>query len=390
MLLIAVSLVPVFAQNEVSAVWTRLYKRATTLPQKEQILVNIVEQHSRDMIPVLQEALDERIRNLKNIQNTTEKELVLSVIKMVTQELGRLKATESAPYVWEVVQAVEDPIVKGEAIIALGKMGARQYAEELAMMLRNINFNYGDRQDQREDEIVAYALVLAQERLKHPAGYKPVFFASTGWYSGQSRVKEEASEALPVIVDDPSEQLMEILVDESDFQIKLQALRAELSSNAPQEKKAEVASLAFKESIGYAVQNKTERRDVKQLRIESLTAIQRLPDKNQEVLPFMEEMLLGYRKDRLYDEDEMLPLINALGSYKNDQAAKILSDFLAYLTERREGRPTDSMRIAKATIIALGNTENPIALEELNMVTISYFWENSVKRLAEEALQKIK
>lgn len=384
------SSLPLFAQQDVSAVWARLYGRATTLEQKYQVLQSIVEQDSRDMIPVLQEALDEQIRALRNPRTRTERELAFTITKMAVKELGQLKATEAAPFVWEVVESVEEPFLKGESIIAIGKMGAREYAEELALMLRNINFNYDEIENQRNNEIIAYALVMALERLKQPVGYKPVFFASTGWYSGRSGVKELAEDALSSMVEDPTEQLADIIVEESDFNIKLHALQAALRSNAPPENKAKIAALGFKEGIRNTDRNKKERYALKSLRIESLNAVAGITAKDESVLPVMEEMVLGYRKDRVYDEDEMLAVLNALGSFQNDGAAKILSDFLAYLTNRREGRPTDSLRIAKATIIALGRTGSQMGIEELNMVIISPYWENSIRRLAKDALENIK
>lgn len=378
-----------FAQNEVSAVWARLYGRTTTLEQKYQVLQSIVDQHSRDMIPVLQSALNEQIRALRNPRNLTERNLSYALLRTAVQELGRLKAAEAAPYVWEVVNSVDEPILKGESIIAIGKMGAVDYAEELALMLRNINFNYDEVENQRENEIIAYALVIALDRLKQPVGYKPVFFASTGWYSGQSRVKEKAEEALLTMVDDPTEQLAEIMVEESDYAVKIHALEAALESNAPGENKAKIASLGFQEGMRNAANNKSEEYQLKELRMTALAAISRFSYKDETVLPVMREMVMGYRKDRSYDEDEMLVLLNALGTFSSDGAARILSDFLAYLSERREGRPTDSLRIASAAITALGATGSSVGIEELNFVIISPYWENSIRRLAEEALEKI-
>jgi HEAT repeat protein len=342
------------------------------------------------MVPVLQQALQERIQDLRNPKSTTEEKQAMEVTSLVVEELGRLKATQTARYVWEVVQSVEDPMLKSEAIIALGKMGAKQYAVDMARMLRNINFNYDQIQNQRANETLAYALVKALERFKDPVGYKPVFFASTGWYSSRSGVKERAEEALSVIVDNPTEQLTEIIKDEDNFRIKLQALEAELDSNAPPADKASVAALAFKESIQKVAQNKIERRELKELRVVSLNAIQQISEKDQDAVPYMQEMILGYRKDRIYDIDEMLALLNAMGTYSSDPVARTLSDFLRYFNERREFSPPDSFRIVKATIIALGNTGNPIAIEELNMVIISQYWESSVRNLAEEALEKVK
>ena len=375
------------AQHDVSAVWARLYQRATTLEQKFQVLQSIVEQHSRDMVPVLQDALDEQIRALRNPRNRTEKDLAATVTKTAVKELGSLKAAEAAPFVWEVVESVDEPFLKGEAIIAIGKMGAKEYAEELALMLRNINFNYDDIENQRENEILAYALVTALERLKVPAGYPPVFFASTGWYSGRGMVKERAADALRTMIDDPTDQLAEILTEEGDYNIKIHALEAALLSKAPEENKAKIASLAFQEGMRYTPRDKKEEYALKNLRITSLNAVSRFPAKDEALLPVMEEMVKRYRKDRIYDEDEMLAVLHTLGSYTTDASARILSDFLAYLTDRREGRPTDSLRIAKAAIIALGQTGSPVGMEELNMVVISSYWENSVRGLAKEALE---
>ncbi|MCK5200627.1 MAG: PBS lyase, partial [Spirochaetales bacterium] len=144
--------------NEVSAVWTRLFRRASTLSQKSNIMANIVEQHNRDMIPVLMEALEEQVGELEISGDVTARLNTAEYTKMVVKELGRLKASDAAPYLWQIVEAVEEPFLKGEAIIALGKVGARQYTVELNMMLRNLNFNFGNIQDQRGNEIVAFSL----------------------------------------------------------------------------------------------------------------------------------------------------------------------------------------------------------------------------------------
>src|SRR6056297_1953654 len=116
-LVVLISVAPLLPASEVSAVWTRLYERAVTYPQKQQIMLNILEQHDRELIPVLTEALDVEVRNLRNTSNITEKSMQIDLMRMVVKELGALKANEAREVLFETVRNVGDPFLKGEAII---------------------------------------------------------------------------------------------------------------------------------------------------------------------------------------------------------------------------------------------------------------------------------
>ncbi len=378
------------AANEVAAIWTRLYERARTLEQKQKIMMNIVEQHSRDMIPVLTEALDEEVRTFRNTADITEKSQKNELMKMVVKELGRLKARDAASIVWETVETVEEPLLKGEAITALGSMGARQYAEEMAMMLRNINFNYDEIENQRKNEIIAYSLVMALGRLKSEVGYAPVFFASQGWYSGQSQVKQLAERVLQQMVDDPTEQLLTILLENPEYELKLAALRAAEESAAPETGKARVAAAALNEGLKYSPKNQNEKRQLKTLRMNALRMLRKYPQPESETLiSDMAQMLRLYRVDRVFAEDEMITLLEAMGTYTGEEVARPLADLMAYYNERREFTPPDSYRIVRALIQAIGDVGHIAGLEELTIITISEYWEGSIQREAQAAIDQI-
>jgi len=378
--------------NEVSAVWTRLYERAETYPQKRQIMMNIVEQHNRDMIPVLTEALDTEVRNLRNTTNLTEKSLQIDLMKMIVMELGRLKANDAGEVLYETAQTAEDPILKGEALIALGKVGARQYAPELALMLRNLNMNVDATRDQRKNEILAFALVTALERFREESGYESVFFASRGWYSPLSGVKERAAKALQVMVDDPTEQLLGILQKDEDFENKLAALQAEENSSASDSSKAEVAAIGLTEGLKYSPRDLTEARQLKTLRLYSLGMLKKYPmPRETDITSYMDRMILLYRADRVFDEDEMITLLETMGSFEGEEGiAQSLAAFLGYYNERREVSPPESYRIVRALIQALGTVGHTAGLEELTIVTFSNYWEGSIQREAKAAIEKIK
>ncbi len=383
---------PLLMANEVSAVWTRLYERAVTYPQKQQIMLNILEQHNRELIPVLTEALDVEVRNLRNTSNITEKSMQIDLMKMVVKELGALKANEAREVLFETVRNVDDPFLKGEAIISLGKVGARQYVGDLALMLRNINLNAETGNDRREGEVLAYALVMALERLRDDAGYSPVFFASRGWYSPLSGVKERAEEALEVMVDNPTEQLLEILLNETDYEDKLAVLHAEEKSSAPGTAKAELAAAGLTEGLKYSPNNLSEQRILKEIRLFSLGMLKKYPrPRNMDIVARMDRMITLYRANRVFDEDEMLTLIDVMGRYEGQEdVAKSLSSLLRYYNQRRDVEPPDSYRIVRALIQALGSIGHISGLEELTFITYSSFWEGSIQREAKAAIEKIR
>jgi len=380
----------VLPANEVSAVWTRLFRHASSLSQKSNIMVNIVEQHNRDMIPVLMEALDEQVSSLENTGDVTVRLRTAEYTKMIVKELGRLKANEAAPLIIQIVENVDEPFLKGEAIIALGKIGARQYTNKLNLLLRNSNFNLGDIQDQRKNEIIAYSLVLALERLKQPESYSPLFFASTGWYSSGSGVRAKAGEAMLNIVDDPTEQLLNILLDNNAYDIKLAALSAGSKSRASDENKSVLAVAALKEGLLASPKNPTESIQLKSLRVLALNVLELSSSKPEEAIPYMSKMLVQYRTDRFHDIDEMVNLFEAFGTFSSDESVKAQTEFLSYLTDRKENGRVIDLRISKSSIIAIGNTGNPLGFEQLTNVEYSDSWENSVKREAKNALSKLK
>lgn len=390
LILIFILVTSVIPANEVSAVWTRLFRKAVSLSQKSNIMSNIVEQHSRDMIPVLMEALEAQVESLELAGDVTERLATSDYTKMIVKELGRLKANEASAHIWQIVQAVDDPFLKGEAIIALGKVGARQYTNELNLLLRNLNFNLGDIQNQRKDEIVAYSLIIALERLKQPSSYSPLFFASTGWYSSLSGVRSKAVESMLSILDDPTEQLMQVLMDTKAYDIKLAALDAGFKSKASDANKAALAISAIKEGLLASPMNPTEKIQLKSLRVLALNILESVSEKPEEAILYMNRMLILYRTDRLFDIDEMVNLFQAFGTFSSDTSVKAQTEFLAYLTDRKESGRIIDLRISKSSIIAIGNTGNPLGFEQLTNVQYSDSWENSVKREAKNALSKIK
>jgi len=386
--LILILTVTAIQANENSVVWTSRFKLATTLEEKSNVIAKVVEQHDRDMIPLLTEALKEQVDNLENHGNASTRYQTTEYTKMIVKELGQLEASEAVFFIWQIVTNVEEPFLKGEAIIALGKIGAIQYVDELNTLLQNINFNYFNLQDQRKNEIIAFSLIIAMDRLKSPDSYSPLFFASAGWYSPLSGVRKHASDVLDRIVEDPYEKLSQIMSESNTYDIKLLALQVAEISKASDKNKAALSILALKESLRYLTKNPTECAQLKSLRIKALNMLEALPVKPIEAEQQMERMLYLYRTERLFDINEMVELFKTYGTYPSDRSVNAMTEFLSYLTNRRADGGIVDYRIAKSVLMAIGNTGNPLGSNELMRVEMSDVWENALKREARNAINK--
>ena len=378
-----VSAAPLSA-GESAAVWSRIYQRAESYADKLDVMTNIVGFRDRGMIPLLEQALDELVLASGNQRSVQDRARYVELTKLVVKELGNMKVEGAAARIFDVVSIVEDPLLKGEAIVALGKVGAAEYAGEIAEILKNINFNYDTGRDRRYGEIVAFACVVALERFSDPVGYLPLLFASMGWYSGMSEVKSRAERAMGAILADPTEILRDLVVNDSSFVVKLQALKAEDRSGAPAANKLDTAVAALGEGLRRSPRNAAEEIQLGQLRIQALEMIRR------EAMPLDRAVLLVEQVLYLnYQIDETLTAIQTLKALPGDASVQALIRFLEYQNDRYKEKivPSD-YREVNATIAALGERGSEAAKEELLMVRYTG-WPNSVIRESEAALEKL-
>jgi len=366
--------------DEAADVWSRLYNQATTYEQHYEIMLNIAELEDRHLAPFLSAVLNDLILTWRNPVNSSQLTLHNQLMELIVEQLGSFKARDSADYLFTVVKDAEDPYLKRAALIALGKVGGTAYADEIAMLLRNLNFEPG--KAAQAEEVVAYGCIAALERLKEPIGYEPVFFASIGWYT--NRIKSKAGRALDVILADPSEVLGNIIKNDSIFKIKLQALNQEDQSAASVENKIEVATIALEQGLVNVGETVIEQQTLQNLRIKATEMLTILEFDSIRTISLMEKMLY---KD--YDINGKLSAIQALGLCPKTEAAEALSKFLAELNERQEsGLPDKDNRIVISTIRALGNTKSKPAHPVLLRVKFAGYGSDVVKE-AEEAIKKL-
>ena len=373
-----------FAQDDTSAVWGRRYSNAQNMEQKYDILSSIVELRDAATVPVLMDAMRDLISTEKNLKTARDRQLNNDATRITAKALGDFKAKEAGQLLFAVVNMAREPYLKGEAIHALGKIGAEEYVDDIATMLENINLNYDTGKPSKDGEVVAYACVLALDMLKQTGAFRPLFFASIGWYSAESRVKERAAEAMIELVYDPSQYLEDLIYDEPEYFVKLQALETEYRSLAKDSAKADVAVGALRQGLLHHPDSVVEAANLHRLRLTALEMLSKYRTSNPETPVLLEELI-----SRNYPVDEKLTAIIALGSQNTDDSVEVLVRYLKTQNDRQASAVVpEDYRIVLTTIQALGDTGNPVAMEELMRVRFSN-WTPAVESEAEKALKKL-
>jgi HEAT repeat protein len=225
------------------------------------------------------------------------------------------------------------------------------------------------------------------ETLRDTRTYAVIFYAAAGWYTPKSGVKEKAKKVLPLITDDPSDTLFDILVKDADFNNKYIALQAESESSAPDAKKAEFATEGLSQGLSNKPINNAEIIQLSQLRLLSCKMLANSSAKDAKAVPYLEKIVFTSN----YDINERLTTIETLGSYKSEEAAASLTK---YLKQNNDWQSTGNTRLIDrrtviATISALGDSGSQAGVEELIIVgTLNYTTE--IIQAAAAARQKIK
>ena len=370
--------------GERSLIWSRLYRRARTLEDKMNILDSAARRPTADLSPMLLDAIDELNAMREQVSTTTDTLLHVRLSTKVVQLLGEIGVSESAPYIHDVVQNSSDPFLKGEALYALGRIGADGYAVDIAMLLRNLNLNLDTGIGKRDAEIVAFGAVLALERLREPVGYAPLFFASIGWYSPASGVKEKAEEVMFSLIEDPTEVLLDIVKLESDTEVKLKALLAESRSGAPASGVTRVAEESLRQSLLRRPISINEETVLSQMRLLSMELLVSHGGSSGSL-----DNLIEVATGASFNINERITAINAIAAEASENAVSALILFLRKQNERQQSGITPAdYRIIRATIQMLGQLGDGAAVEELLAVGISD-WPQAIERDAARAIADI-
>ncbi len=375
----------VFAGDR-AEVWSRMYKRSVSSELKFSVMLNIVELNDRGMIPLLEEILSEDIiANLNNKRGVTDEQDFIELTKLVVKELGELKSKSSAPLVYTIVKETADPLLKADAIIALGNMRADKYIDDISFILKSNNSRpiKGSNSDIEAEAKVSYGCIAALDRFRNIEGYSSVFFASVGWYN--QRVRYFADKVLKTIVENPIEALIPILV-EGSFADKEKAINEVSLCKAPSLDKIRAAREGLRQGLDNVPGSIQEGMTLTTIRKNSIKVLYSSKSSSVEDVYFLTQSVT-----KGADLEEKIYGIRTLGLNGSDEAIESLSKVLDEFNQRNIdgiGVTYAEEDVVREIITTLGNSGNSLAKAILTEVQFSGYPNGIVKR-AKEALKKL-
>ncbi|OHD82360.1 MAG: hypothetical protein A3J97_06630 [Spirochaetes bacterium RIFOXYC1_FULL_54_7] len=367
--------------NETVRVYGIIMESAETVQQRYAVALSMAALNDPDAAIYALDALDWVLTNRSTIRAGSERELYERLSQVLVKSLGDWRYTNAAASVMRVVDDSTDPLSRSEALIALGSMRATEYAEKIALILRDLNL--APTADRDAGEKLAYGSILALERMRSPLGFAPLFFASEGWYS--RRVREQAERSLPLVLDDPTEAVAEIIEKES-LERKIRAFDLLMRSRAADESKIRTAASALSRGITLSPRNKAEETLLSDLRVRSMNALVSLGDRSGNSSADFNE---AYRIGGI---DEKLVALRAMGATRSVESARFLRDIIIDLDGVHRRGLVDNTRetlMRAALQNAAVNARKELA-PALQAVSLNQGWSGGILNLAaiaQKALQ---
>jgi len=372
-----------FSATEEVQVYEFLYNASPTHSGQLDILQNMAESRLSGAGEFYAKALRKLVGEYRNIKDVTEKNAADEQAMLLSALLGAEKYTQAAADLWLVVDQFSAPLVKAEAMMALGKIRAITYLPQVIRVLESANA--APTTDRLNGERIAFGAIISLEKYQDPSGYLPVYFASTGWYS--DRIKNQAAKSLPFISNNPAPYMLEVVKGSGyNYPTKYTALRSiEAVRGVDNKEKVAVAVVALAEGWRGATNDVQLRSTLADMRKMAISMINRYKTDDESIYPLLER---SYTQG---DIDEKRAAIAALASQGTDESAQKLSNFLMELNAKRMSdniRPEDEQMV-RTIIPALGQTGRSVARPALNQVAAAN-WTPAVKALADNALKQLR
>jgi len=221
------------------------------------------------------------------------------------------------------------------AINALGQIGAKDYISYVVQRLNNYNaMTLTDLETRRRVQRVVTGCVNTLELFHDIEGYKSVFFVFVGGY--EKPIQDIASAALPNMVDDPSEVIIPIILDQSNNpRVKLAAWREMLRTKAPGSSKAKVAAIALATGWNFSTTNVNFQTNLREMRKSAIDTIRQYGASDDSVFHNLDKSYTFNFNNNVPDYDEIRLVLNTLSTMKTPPALDLLYKILHELHERR-------------------------------------------------------
>ena len=387
--LFAITAALAFADAELD-MYTFLYDGSQTQAEQLSILQSMAEANISGAGDFYAKALSRLVGGYSNIRTATvtERNAASEQAKLLAGFLGTEKNTASARDLWRIYTDFpqNEALAKAEALMALGKIQAKEYFPQVNEVLKILNGDGKPPADPLNGERIAYGAIISLEKFQNPEASLQLYKASNGWYT--DRVKSQAARSLDLISATLAPYISGVIRSPgSSYQDKLTALQTIQKSKAVNADKSSVAAIALAQGWTAVTRNPAEQNVLATMRRTAIDMIRSYGSSDEAIYPLLERSY----SDGLAGEDEQFRTIRALSVLATDSSTRLLAQFLTGLNVKRQrGNITpDDERMVREIIPALGATKNASGRVALTAVINNDNWTPAVKTLARNALNQL-
>jgi hypothetical protein len=386
--LLTVTVMPVFADAELD-MYAYLYEYAANYAEQLAIVQSMAEANISGAGDFYAKALNRLVSGYANLRalNVTERNAASEQAKLLANLVGAAQNPASARDLWRIYTDFpqNEALAKAEALMALGKIQAKEYFPQVNEVLKILNGSGKPPADPLNGERIAYGAIIALEKFQNPEAAVQLYSASNGWYT--DRVTAQAAKSLGVISETLAPYITEIIKSPgATYQDKLIALQTIQKSGAQNSDKSSVAVVAFGQGWAAVTRNAAEQNILATMRRTAIDMIRAYGTSDESVYPLLERSYI----DALAGEDERFRTIRALSTLATERSAQMLAQFLNDLNiKRQRGNITQGdERMVRELIPALGATKHASGRSALTTV-INIDWTPAVQKLARDALGQL-
>jgi hypothetical protein len=300
---------------------------------------------------------------------------------ILIKRLAALPAPAAAPAIERIPQQYRDPVLRGEAWVALAKLGDKAVVPSLVRTLAGLN-DSGERT--RAEEIQAWYLVQALGTFKAPEAFRTVAATSLGWYTPASQVRVLARKTLPTLVPDPEAATLDLLANDDDLTLR-EGIFLGVVDQGDAALSARAASAVLGTLVRLQARDKEDQDRTRRLILEALVAAQKAPAPPAGLVPALK--LLLTKADTL---ESQVQSVRLLGKIDDPSALKLLEDTLSgYNDQQKAGAlPAQALVVVRELFTALAQTGKAEARTVLDAVRFAGYTP-AVIHDAQDALDKL-
>lgn len=329
------------------------------------------------LLKALSLADSERIESGTDLEINNKK----AITQIAMKYLADHPLPGAAVAVARIAQQYRDPLLRGEAWVALAKMGDRDSAPGMVRILASINES-GLRS--RAEEIQAAYLVQALGLLEAPEAFRTMWATSMAWYSPASGVRAQARRTLAVLVPDGEKATLELLAQDEDLGLREDVFHAIVDQgDAVATGRASTALLSTLVRLQPRDQSDQER--TARLILEALVAAQKAATPPVELVPSLRILLT-----KGGNSEEATQTVRLLGKIDEPSALSLLTSTLAGYNARQKAgtNKAPDLLLVKELIAALLATGKAAARVPLDEARFSDYTP-AIVREAQDALDKL-